>query len=214
MFQSYALSAAQSVLAYLLSEGLAPSYSFDDDDATVLVNMFMFVYFGFGVAGGWFADHIGGNYPTEIACSVVWALGSIVMCFAVAPGLMSGLDGSDAAAPTLTFLFVGLALVAVGYGVVNPLQVRKRCTICIPECGRVHFRMRSPCSSRTSSARAARRTSCAPSAPTTSGATWGTFLVRRVPLGAPRARVFCSCRSVSVYGASMRWSLCVLWRCV
>ena len=122
VFQSYALSAAQGVLAYLLSEGLQPAYAFDDDDATVLVNMFMFVYFGFGVVGGWFADHFGGNYPTELVCSLVWGLGSVIMCFAVAPGLMSGLDATNAAAPTLGVLFVGLGLVAVGYGVVNPLQ--------------------------------------------------------------------------------------------
>lgn len=84
-----------------------------DSKATTAVNLFMCGYLAAGVFGGLIADWLGasGNYVIGVAGALIWSVGAVVL---VVPFNVP-LD--------LTTVIIGLALTAVGYGIINPTQV-------------------------------------------------------------------------------------------
>ena len=113
VLQSFAQSGTQAVLALFCANYL----DFSDSRSTLVVNLFMGVYNLFGPAGAVLSDYRLGNYMLQCYSTALWTLGALIMLLATIPAVLD-----LGAWVKLTTAFAGLALTAIGYGAINPVQ--------------------------------------------------------------------------------------------
>ena len=116
-FQSFSSSGIQAVLNMYLNEFLVLTSA----SSNALSAAFVVAFSLLAPVGGYIADRRWGNYRTQLVAQIVWAIGMTVIVL-ITWRVCYTLFGSATAAGTRTIAGVGLFLVAVGYGVVQPLQ--------------------------------------------------------------------------------------------
>ena len=102
----------RSVLAgYITGAVLKGGLGQDTDTATSLIHLFVFANYFMPLLGAWLSDKFIGRYHT-----ILW----VSFCYCLGHGVLACSDWAGGVAGKMAFLYVGLALIALGSGGIKP----------------------------------------------------------------------------------------------
>ena len=117
MFQSFSAAGIIAILDLYMSDFM----QFSDHTSNAISAAFIVVFSAIAPLGGWLSDKQFGNYRMQVVCQFIWVAGqAIVMVFTIRAidSVIGGVEGS----PVRVLVTIGLLILAVGYGLIQPMQ--------------------------------------------------------------------------------------------
>ena len=140
LMQSYAASGILAILDLYMSNFLLHS----DSSANAITAAFVVVMSAVGPLGGYFSDHVIGNYRTQVWCQTIWVIGQVwhvlllchylyaviivivvttqVLVLVMTLSFVDSWLGGVTSMSVRLFVTAGLLILAFGQGLIQPVQ--------------------------------------------------------------------------------------------